>query len=65
VPEVVDESTGILTRPKDVSALTNALKTLLEHPKKAREMGVKARELVKRRFDWDNFAQSIEKAMKG
>ena len=65
VPEVVDESTGILTRPKDVEEVTKALASLLKQPKKAREMGVKGRELVRERFNWDNFAQNIEKAMKG
>lgn len=52
VPEVVvDGETGLLVPPSDPKALATALLTLLNDPDRAREMGEKGFERVKRRFD--------------
>ena len=52
VPElIVDGQTGILVPPRDPEAMAKAVLYLLDHPDKAKEIGLKAREHVIRHFD--------------
>ncbi len=51
VPEIVDEGThGVLFRPGDPRGLALGIRTLLEEPAKAREMGSRARERARAEF---------------
>jgi glycogen(starch) synthase len=52
LPEVIDAgSTGLLVPPEDSSALTKAMVSILEDPKRARAMGEAARGRALERFD--------------
>ena len=60
-PEVViDGETGRLCPPEDVSAVTDAVLDLLEHPDRSRELGRRGRERVREQFDWRRMADRIE-----
>lgn len=50
---VEDGVTGILVPPKDSSALSSALRRLLQDPARAREMGIAGRKRALATFDWD------------
>lgn len=51
VPELVDESCGILVRPRDAVALAGALQRLYEQPELRRRMGMAGREKIVRDFN--------------
>jgi len=54
IPEiVVPGETGLLVTPNDPEVLADAILYLLKHPNVAREMGMKARQHVEKRFDLD------------
>ena len=53
---ILDGETGLLVPPKDVEALAEALKFLLTHPERARQMGAAAREHIKQ-FTWERTAK--------
>ena len=49
LPEAVEHgSTGIIVPPRDVEALTNAMKELIESPERRQEMGKRRRQRVQR-----------------
>ena len=48
---VHDGYTGVLVPPRDVVSLKNALKHLLDHPERSKQMGLAARERVVKEFD--------------
>ncbi len=50
-PEVVGDA-GLLVSPKDSQGIADALIYLAAHPDLARELGRRARERVRREFDW-------------
>ncbi|HYU21330.1 MAG TPA: glycosyltransferase family 4 protein [Chloroflexota bacterium] len=50
-PEVVGDA-GLLVSPKDPKAIADALLHLAAHPQLAEELGQKARDRVRREFDW-------------
>ena len=51
VPELVDESCGILVRPRDAVALADALQHLYEQPALRRRIGINGREKIMREFN--------------
>lgn len=51
IPELVDESCGILVRPRDASAIAEALQLLGGRPEVRRQMGLAGREKVVREFN--------------
>lgn len=61
VPElVIDGETGILVPPKQPEAIAKAVLYLLNHPKKAGEMGLKGRQRVTDHFSLEMCAQRHE-----
>jgi glycosyltransferase involved in cell wall biosynthesis len=55
IPEqVVDGRNGILVEPGDVKGLAGALIGLMDHPERAREMGLEGRSMVVRSFNIEN-----------
>jgi colanic acid/amylovoran biosynthesis glycosyltransferase len=51
IPELVDESCGILVRPRDVAAIAGALQHLYDQPALRRQMGITGREKIVREFN--------------
>jgi len=51
IPELVDESCGILVRPRDASAIADALQSLYDQPALRRQMGITGREKIVREFN--------------
>ncbi len=51
IPELVDESCGILVRPRDAVALADALQYLREQPALCRRMGMTGRRKIVREFN--------------
>jgi colanic acid/amylovoran biosynthesis glycosyltransferase len=51
IPELVDESCGILVRPKDPAAIADALQRLYDQPALRRRMGIAGREKIVREFN--------------
>jgi len=54
--ELVDECGGYLFRLDDVADLRRVLTGVARAPEAARELGLRARERVRARFDWDRIA---------
>jgi len=54
--ELVDECGGYLFRLDDVADLRRVMTTVAHAPEAARELGWRARERVRERFDWDRIA---------
>jgi glycosyltransferase involved in cell wall biosynthesis len=51
IPELVEHGTnGLLVQPGDAQALADAMKTLLQDPQRAREMGVRGQQKVRAEF---------------
>jgi glycosyltransferase involved in cell wall biosynthesis len=51
---VVDEvGCGLVVDPLDSKAIADAIRYLFDNPDKARIMGEKGREAVKRKYNWD------------
>jgi phosphatidyl-myo-inositol dimannoside synthase len=50
---VLDGETGLLVDPTDPTAIAAALTRLLKDPERARAMGLRGREWVKREFSWE------------
>jgi glycosyltransferase involved in cell wall biosynthesis len=54
IPDVIDEGqTGLLVPYGDVSALSQAISWLLDHPEEAEKMGSQGREITLQRWTWD------------
>ncbi len=51
IPELVDESCGILVRPRDPAAIADALQRLCDQPALRRRMGIAGREKIVREFN--------------
>ncbi len=61
IPEIVNSESGILTNPKDIPALTDALKMLIQNPEKRKNIGHNISQQIKTVF---NFQKMIEKTGK-
>ncbi|NOZ70090.1 MAG: glycosyltransferase family 4 protein, partial [Deferribacteres bacterium] len=60
-PEIVKHGeTGLLVPPGDIYALAESIAFLVENPEKAREMGMKGRELVEERFSSSLMVSKVE-----
>ena len=51
IPELVDESCGILVRPRDPAAIADALQRLCDQPALRRRMGIAGRRKIVREFN--------------
>jgi glycosyltransferase involved in cell wall biosynthesis len=59
IPEVIDESTGILISPKNSEELSKAILSMFH--KDLKEMGENGYEKMKEIMDWDKIAEEIYK----
>ena len=60
-PEAVqDGQTGYICPPEDSDAAAEAVPKLLRDPEQAKKMGAKGREFVRRRWDWEYMARTLE-----
>lgn len=50
---IVDEGLGFCVDPEDPRAAAEAVRRLRESPREARAMGMRGRELVRRRYNWE------------
>ena len=63
VPDVIQNGkTGILTKPKDVGGIVNALKKLMDNPLLAKEMGEAGRKRMEEEYSWEIICKKIEDA---
>lgn len=60
---VTEDSNGILVPIENSVALANAMKTMLEHPDRLPEMGVRSRDLAEDRFDVHRVNQAMMHAL--
>jgi glycosyltransferase involved in cell wall biosynthesis len=60
IPDIVEDGvTGLLVPHGDVVRLAQALESLLDHPKRASEMGARGGELVLKEFTFDGFQSRL------
>jgi glycosyltransferase involved in cell wall biosynthesis len=60
-PELVlQNETGLLVPPYDAAALATAIKTLLDNPHQARDMGRRGNDLARADFTWDKYLDDLE-----
>lgn len=59
---VVDGETGLLVPPRDVDALAEALRSLLDEPFRREAMGRAGNERVRARYGWDRLARDVATA---
>lgn len=65
IPEIIDDGkTGILVEPKNVKSLADGLEHVLLGKVDAREMGERAREMVKKKFSAEKMVEEYEKLYK-
>lgn len=65
IPEIIeDRKTGILVEPKNVKSLADGLERILLGKIDAREMGGRAREIVKEKFSAERMVEAYEKLYK-
>jgi glycosyltransferase involved in cell wall biosynthesis len=63
LPQVIEDgATGRLVVERDAAALAEAIRELLSHPARARELGLAARGKVIRDFGWPRVAERFEAA---
>ncbi|GAB3546984.1 glycosyltransferase family 1 protein [Arthrobacter tumbae] len=62
IDTVVDGQTGLHVPPRDVNALTEAIRQVIENPEAARELGRAGLARVHARYSWDRIAADTEKA---
>jgi glycosyltransferase involved in cell wall biosynthesis len=58
----IDEILGVVTiKRRDVAGLVSALKTLIDNPSLAKEMGQAGRKTMEEKYSWDVICQELEK----
>lgn len=61
LPEVVEDGkTGFIVPPEDPTAIADAVETLVRNPELRRQMGQAGREMVARRYDWNDSVRIME-----
>lgn len=62
IPENLEvaEGVGISFKNKDVDDLAEKMKFALAHPELCKELGAKARERVRREYNWDKIVSQTE-----
>jgi len=66
IPEgVIDGTTGFLVPEKDISAIAEKLKILIDKPSLRLEMGRRGRKHIEERFNAKNEIEKVEKLMRG
>lgn len=68
IPEVITEDVGTLVPPADPQALSAAVLSILDQPRRWAEMSRNARERAVRHYDWDHLAAqyiAIYESMRG
>ena len=61
VPQIVlNGKTGILVNSKDVNALVNALKKLINNPLLAKEMGEAGQKRMEEKYSWETICRKLE-----
>lgn len=61
LPEVVEDGkTGFIVPPEDLDALVDAVETLVRRPDLRSQMGQAGREMVARRYSWDESVRIME-----
>jgi len=61
---IVDGETGLLVPPRDPQSLARALLELINHPERARCMGMKGRQLVESAFTADLYGKRVTQALR-
>jgi glycosyltransferase involved in cell wall biosynthesis len=60
-PEVIlQNDTGLLVPPQDSFALATAIKTLLDNPDRARQMGRRGNDFARTEFTWEKYLTRLE-----
>ncbi|HYC89518.1 MAG TPA: glycosyltransferase family 4 protein [Thermoanaerobaculia bacterium] len=63
VREIIeDRGNGWLVHPERPAELARALRILLDHPEKARELGARARRTIAERFTWERSTDALRRA---
>ncbi len=62
IDTVVDGQTGLHVPPRDVEALAEAIRQVIENPEAAKELGSAGLARVHARYSWDRIAADTEKA---
>lgn len=57
-----DRENGWLVHPERPAELARAIRILLEHPRKARELGEHARRTIEERFTWERSTEALRRA---
>lgn len=66
IPEIIEDGvTGLLVRPKDVKNLADGLEHVLLGEGEAHEMGERAREVVREKFDIEKMVKTYKKLYDG
>jgi len=61
LPEVVEDGkTGIIVPPEDPAAVADAVEALVRNPERRLQMGQAGREMVARRYSWDESVRIME-----
>ena len=58
---VIEEVTGLLFKPGDVTELAESILLLLDTQEKAEDMGLKGRQFVKENFSIEKVVEKLEK----
>jgi len=57
---ILDNQTGLLVEPEDPHALARAMLVLLANPELRTNMGIRARELTRQKFNWNSVAATLQ-----
>jgi glycosyltransferase involved in cell wall biosynthesis len=60
-----DRENGWLVHPERPAELARAIRILLEHPQRARELGASARRTIEERFTWERSTSALRSAYAG